>query len=105
MQYSKGDTIKLEDGRIILVLNNGTKGNKFIRQYFEQKIMYLDSDGFFFKLVVEMNFQWEFDEIDGYLMKGNETVWYNVLIGDIKMWTEERNLSKIKYRENKRYAL
>ncbi len=91
MLYSKGDTIELRDGKVALVLDNGLPGKKFVEQYLNQWIYYFPITGSGYNVNVGTNFKWQIR--DNRLDPKQETVWYNILIGDQQGWVEERSLA------------
>ncbi len=93
MMYSKGDTVETK-GTIMLVLDDGLPGKEFSKQHLNQEMYYLDDEGSYFKVRVNSGFEWALE--DSYQQGSKETVWYNLLVGDVNCWTEERNLYAIK---------
>ncbi len=89
--YSKGDTIKLKNGLIVLVLNNGTMGIEFCREHNKERVNVFGSmTGIgFFKHNIDEGFA-----RSGILDPGKEQVYYPILIGDQKGWITQLALSK-----------
>ena len=90
MQYSKGDTIKLYNGAICLVLDNGIRGTEFCRVHNKERInLYSQELGRAIDYVVTI------DSSHSIVNPAREYVFYNILIGDIKGWTTEMTLDRL----------
>ena len=79
-----GKTIRFADGKIGLILNNGTRGKILMRNNKGASIIYFMSTGSSCEYLI----------VDGLSPFLESTVLYNVLVGDTKGWIRE---SAIKY--------
>ncbi len=96
MKYKKGDTLEFEGGPIGLVLDHGMAGQEFIVKYKGKMISYIPTHNRGVqRRTPDKDWEWV---VDGrsQLIKGLETVWYDVLIGDQRGWMELDSLEVIR---------
>lgn len=90
MMYSKGDTIKLIRGSIVLILDNGTKGVEFCRTHKKKRVnLYSQVIGRIIEYVIR-----ESNSHSQNTVPAREHVYYSILIGDVKGWVTEMTLEK-----------
>ncbi len=79
--YSKGDTIKFEDESIVLVLEDGMKGQDFVVKYLGQRLTIMSNHQIFDDVWVHSEFasRWS-------APTNENNVWYNILLGDQNVW-------------------
>ena len=92
--YKKGDTVKLKDDSIALVLDSGIKGKDFVKKYGGQDVSYVCTNLKSWMELVDDDWQWILSKGRPPVVKGSETVWYPVLIGDVKGWMELESLKE-----------
>ena len=76
MMYSKGDTIKLKDGVLVLVLKDGMTNEEFFWKHWNTTICEI-----YFSCTL-VHWRIGIDDPNG----KPRHVWYPVLMGDIKGW-------------------
>lgn len=85
----KGDNVKFWDNRIGVVLNNGIPGRKFVDQYKGRSLYFYSSDNDIELCIVHADVAYSVK-----FEPGKEIVWYQVLVGDYKLWIGDTQVDR-----------
>ena len=83
--FKKGDTLRFTNGSIAIVLNNGLNKQELYEQYKGQKITMKTSNEDNINFIVEETF------------KLPNRFWYEILVGDEKVWALDNILYYRRY--------
>ncbi len=98
--YKKGDTFRLQSGKVVLVLNDGMTAEDFNTQYDNQRIIWVNMFNGSTWILSAVN---DPDIGEHWLQPLLGDVCYNVLIGNMKGWVNDSMIEECKAYEDEEH--